>query len=88
MTFEHALEALKTGHKAWRNGWNGKGMWLALVTADNYIMDNSNLSVIFAGVHKLPWIGMKTADNGFVPWTPSQTDLFADDWVVEITLCG
>jgi hypothetical protein len=25
---------------------------------------------------------MKTADDGFVPWLASQTDLLADDWVI------
>lgn len=30
----------------------------------------------------LPWIGMKTADDAFVPWLPSATDLFAEDWEV------
>jgi hypothetical protein len=28
----------------------------------------------------LPWIGMKTADNKFVPWLASQTDILAGDW--------
>lgn len=28
----------------------------------------------------LPWICMKTADNCFVPWLASHTDLFAKDW--------
>jgi len=30
----------------------------------------------------LPWIGMKTADNKFVPWLASQTDMLADDWQI------
>lgn len=30
----------------------------------------------------LPWIGMKTADNCFVPWLASQTDILAEDWVI------
>lgn len=30
----------------------------------------------------LPWIGMKTADNCFVPWLASQTDLLCEDWEV------
>lgn len=42
--------------------------------------------VRFAGVAGtfvcLPWIGMKTADGGFVPWLASQTDLLAEDWEV------
>ena len=31
MTFGHALEMLKRGHRVTRAGWNGKGMWLILV---------------------------------------------------------
>ena len=27
-----------------------------------------------------PWIGLKTADNHFVPWTAPQTDILAEDW--------
>ena len=28
------------------------------------------------------WIGMKTADDTFVPWLASQTDMLAEDWEV------
>lgn len=34
------------------------------------------------GATALPWIGMKTADNKFVPWLASQTDMLAEDWAV------
>lgn len=30
----------------------------------------------------LPWIGLKTADDCFVPWLASQTDMLAEDWTV------
>lgn len=30
----------------------------------------------------LPWIGMKTADDCFVPWLASQTDMLAEDWEI------
>lgn len=30
MSFGHAIEAMKIGHKVARAGWNGKGMWIAL----------------------------------------------------------
>ncbi len=33
-------------------------------------------------VRLLPWIGMKTADDGFVPWLASQTDILAEDWEI------
>ena len=28
------------------------------------------------------YIAMKTADNKFVPWLASQTDMLAEDWMV------
>jgi len=30
----------------------------------------------------LSWIGLKTADDGFVPWLASHADLLSDDWMV------
>lgn len=92
MGFEGALKILKTGGRVRRRGWNGKGMWLVLVHPLPGFPLNGNRLV---GYHinvgpeshewlynskQLPWIGMRTADNGFVPWLASQTDLLADDW--------
>ena len=73
MNFGQALEALKTSKRVARTGWNGKGMWLVLV--------KGQLAAELARVQLLPWIGMKTADDCFVPWLASQTDLLAEDWV-------
>lgn len=33
-------------------------------------------------IELLPWIGMKTADNKFIPWLASQSDILAEDWQV------
>jgi hypothetical protein len=87
MTFGAAIEAMKHGKKVARVGWNGKGMWIGMVKADNY--------VICTAPHGdgedtpegecnglLPWIGMKTADNKFVPWLASQSDMLCEDWMV------
>ena len=32
MSFGHAIQAMKEGHKVARAGWNGKGMWVALTS--------------------------------------------------------
>ncbi|HAT3959689.1 TPA: DUF2829 domain-containing protein [Citrobacter freundii] len=29
-----------------------------------------------------PWIGIKTADNQFMPWVASQSDMLCNDWVI------
>lgn len=78
MTFSQALELLKSGHRVARRGWNGKDMWLALVPADKWSTSIGPSHV--PGAHRLPWIGMKTADGGFVPWLASQSDLLESDW--------
>ena len=82
MSFGLAVEALKKGKRVARTGWNGKGMWLALVLGYDYNPDSGRGAVHALGCEKLPWIGMKTADHKFVPWLASQTDVLADDWAV------
>jgi hypothetical protein len=77
LSFGMAIEALKSGLQVARVGWNGKGMFLDLFRPEGtmQVMDNGD------AYPELPWIGMKTADNKFVPWLASQTDMLADDWV-------
>lgn len=77
--WDKALVQLKQGRRVARRGWNGKDMWLSLVPAWSY---NPSGSVPSLGLEKAPWIGMKTADNKFVPWLASQTDQLAEDWVL------
>ena len=96
MPFGLAIEALKKGRRVARAGWN-KGMWLRLldpyaphpdtvagrtsgVRTNPYFKAADNNAE--AEGTMLPWIGMKTADNAFVPWLASQTDMLADDWQI------
>ena len=78
MTFGGALELLKVGFKVARKGWNGKGMWLTMCGSGNYEVGREDA----CDYERLPWIGMKTADDKFVPWLASQTDMLANDWTV------
>lgn len=82
MSFGHALVALKQGHLVARAGWNGKGMWLGLVieTTGFTLRGEHYATLAGGGLDEAPWIGMKTADNKFVPWLCSQTDMLAQDW--------
>ena len=83
MDFSAALGYLRDGQLVARAGWNGKGMWLGLVTADNWGLAKGHpFDPLAPGAKVLPWIGMKTSDGGFVPWLASQTDLLAEDWSV------
>lgn len=89
LTFGQAVELLKVGKKVARKGWNGKGMFLALVNgsdADYHV----NSRIFGTGedgnsekqMPILDAIYMKTANDELVPWLASQTDMLAEDWVV------
>lgn len=81
MNFGQAIEAFKQGKKIARTGWNGKGMFLIYVPSEKWgIIDKIGLGIPKGNL--LPWIGMKTADNKFVPWLASQTDMIAEDWEI------
>lgn len=74
LSFGAALAYLKQGKRVARRGWNGKGMWLELVREWE--------SQLHCGYELAPFIGMKTADDKFVPWLASQTDILAEDWEI------
>lgn len=87
MDFGAALGRLKLGERVARTGWNGKSMWLTLVmperlpTLQPMLQAELLNSLTEHQLKPLPYIAMRTADSGFVPWLASQTDLLAEDWV-------
>lgn len=87
LTFGLAVEALKKGYRVARIGWNGKGMFLEYVIPyhpenKDFCCDRPQCQVHDINHELLSWLGMKTADNKFVPWLASQTDILADDWQI------
>lgn len=81
MTFGEAIEAMGSGARVSRAGWNGRGMWLRIV--DLYMDAEFRVQEInpCEGTW-LPFVVMKTADNQLVPWNASQADALAEDWQV------
>ena len=78
MNFGQAIEALKSGKRVAREGWNGKGMYLFLVKGEylSDIFDPDSCDCVDS-------IGMKTAqDTLVIGWLASQTDMLAEDWVI------
>ena len=91
LSFGEALEVLKAGGKVAREGWNGKGMWVAYTPGSHVgrecvkpghalsdIADEMPDRDLFSiGAH----IDMRTADGSLmVGWTPNTLDMLADDW--------
>lgn len=89
VSFGHAIELLKGGHRVARAGWNGKGMFLSLVKGrdtdyhvNSEVFGTGNDGNSQDQLPVLDAIYMKTADNKLVPWLASQTDVLADDWQI------
>lgn len=82
MNFGKALEALKSGSKVARIGWNGKGLSVELQTPD----ENSKMTLpyLFMNYPSTPASASAPAShiNAKVPWLASQTDILAEDWLV------
>ncbi len=85
MNFGEAIQALKSGSKVARAGWNGKGMFLIYVpgTIDAKLNEGTPYQVALQSniVTINPHIDMYIATGQFQPgWLASQTDMLADDW--------
>lgn len=92
----NAVAALKNGRKVRRAGWNGKGMYLAVIEPIEF--DPTSQHVITTGHvvdydgHPIreesritmtePFVFLHTAQGGTIPWNCSQADLLATDWEV------
>ena len=68
MNFSEALEILKDNERVYRDGWNGKGMFLEIQRPD----ENSKMGK--------PYIYIKVVTGELVPWVASNGDLFGNDW--------
>ena len=78
MTFGLALEALKMGEKVTRKGCNGNGMYLFLAYGED-IQSCIGIEQMCVDV-----ICMKNAQDVVVfGWLATQTDMLADDWIIE-----
>ena len=82
MNFGQAIEAMENGSKVARAGWNGKGMWLRYIGPQDWQFDLPNITETEMDCEQYGFLAMKTADNKFVPWLASQTDMLAKDWAV------
>ena len=82
MNFGEALEAIKTGKKAQREGWNGKGQYIELATNVSYKCSDG--SVVNADHETMEnkavaFVGTSGVQLG---WLASQADMLSDDWRV------
>lgn len=85
MTFSEALHLLKEGRKATRLGWNGKGMFVYLVPANEYATITDIAKAEFGNSVKYnSYFAIKNTDGTVSTWVPSVNDCLAEDWEVII----
>jgi hypothetical protein len=87
-SFSNALHQLKHGAHIYRTGWNSKDMYVVMQKGyPDGIAINKNTAEA-TGIPEgtvcifRPYLMLKTADNSFVPWVASQSDILAEDWVI------
>lgn len=87
MKIGEALLAAQDGARIARSGWNGNGMFVVYQKGyPDGIAINANTAEA-TGIEEgtvcrfLPYLMLRTVDGAFVPWTVSQTDALAEDWV-------
>ena len=83
MTFSEALDAVNSGQRVAREGWNGKSMFIFLVGGSTFQVNRPPLLGIYpegTTINYHAHIDMRTADGMIVPWLASQTDILAEDW--------
>ncbi|KRE33288.1 DUF2829 domain-containing protein [Paenibacillus sp. Soil724D2] len=88
MKFGQALDLMKQGEKAFRLGWNGKGMFTVYQkgypdgipcnkqTASAWGLNEGDLFKV------QPYLQIRTAQGDHAMWVPSTGDILAEDWEI------
>ena len=82
MKFGEAIEFVKNGYKASRQGWNGKEQYIELAKNISYVngmgeVVNVNHEAI--GNQAIAFVGTSGIQLG---WLASQADMLANEWIV------
>jgi len=80
MDIGEAVKHMREGGKVARQGWNGKNMFLLYSAGGTFNAVDLEVGPL------VPFVVMKTADDRFVPWLCSQTDLLATDWEAVVAI--
>lgn len=94
MNFSKALEYLKLGERVSRTGWLDIDTFVYMVNASEFKyenlrneaakhLDSDNIMNRGKTITVKPHIDMVRSDGAInVGWTPTQADLFAEDWFI------
>lgn len=81
VSFDAALLAVKAGARIARDGWNGAGMFVYLVPAAAHPAQTPAARARFGrSVPYRAYLALVTAQGDVATWSPSCSDVLADDW--------
>jgi hypothetical protein len=88
--FGEALKAIQSGKRIAREGWNGKGMFAVLSPgkkdnpSENFWNEHLKKYAQLTGgtMTVRPAFMLKTAQEDVAYWTPSTSDILAEDWII------
>ena len=88
LNFGLAVEAMKKGMKAAREGWNGAGMYATIMPGYPEGIPANKNTAISHGIPEgtilkfRPYFQLFTAQGDIAMWAPSGSDALADDWQI------
>lgn len=86
MDFETAFSAIKLGRRVRRNVWTGAHKRsLYMVEGSTFVVSRPPLDQVYAPgstIKYLPHIDVQYVDGSCGVWTPTQEDMFANDWQI------
>lgn len=77
MKFGEAVEELKAGKKVFRTGWNGRNMFVSMISGHEQAAEFNAPTVWFN-----PYFSIRNVDGSWSTWVPSINDVLAEDWSV------
>jgi len=86
--FGLAVEAMKKGHKIARSGWNGKRMYVTLMSGHPDGVPANTETARKHGIQEgdiikiRPYMTLMTAQEDVASWAPSGSDALAEDWYI------
>ena len=79
LSFGLAIDAMRSGNKVARSGWNGKGIFIELQIPDEHSkMTHPYIFIDTTGLQT----DNASAPKNRVPWLASQTDMLSCDWKI------
>jgi hypothetical protein len=85
MTFGEAIAAIERGSSVTRSGFTDQGTFVFLMPMTFMESTATAASKFFPGGTTLifqPYLVIRTAQGSIAPYSPTQTDILSEDWIV------